>query len=207
MKVFFVAFWVIAFCGSCSATSDPSRSEKGFESDATDAEAVPDTDVGISILRDGVYPEPEHHRADPARYENFRPPFNEGADGANCEVDDDCQDGLNGRCVTGQIPYCSYDDCLSDGDCSATQACVCDAGVAAENRCLSGDCRTDSDCPETEYCSPSYGDCGDYNGFVTLHCRTLQDECVGDSDCEGRGFCGYLPSAERWVCRNIGCNG
>lgn len=120
----------------------------------------------------------------------------------NCRSDSDCTMGKNGRCgpqgrIAGDI--CTYDECFTDGDCAATQACFCSA---SGNSCLNANCRTDGDCAGLG-CSPTYGmSCGSFGGTQGLYCHTQSDECVNDKDCtqSGAGYCAFSPQVGHWQC-------
>lgn len=159
--------------------------------------------------------EPERHRTLPEMCDDVRPPGpvdGDGDPGGECSSDDDCVDGVNGRCVHGRFTMCTYDECFSDADCANDQGggvCECEGGWGSDaNACLGGDCRRDLDC-ETGYCSPSYGDCGDYSGFVAYYCHTFEDDCIDDADCADLpgGYCAFQPQLGRWACSNSHCDG
>jgi hypothetical protein len=137
-----------------------------------------------------------------------------------CSVSGDCRSGTNGRClpelhppVPGTYCLCAYDECLSDGDCSAGGACSCgkeSSPFGKGNRCLLGDCQVDADCGPMGYCSPSRkphtplswtSSNGALNGF---YCHTNGDTCLNDADCIGGGnwgsYCAFDSTKSGWVC-------
>jgi hypothetical protein len=166
--------------------------------------------------------EPENHRPvavacpqerasmEPATRGEDEPPL------VGCEFDSDCTEGDNGRCtpVNRSSEYeCTYDTCFEDADCNG-EICACrQAGSIAVNFCMPGNCQTDADCGDDGYCSPSQGDCGSYLGTIGYFCRTLDDECLNDSDCTGDGnsggpgYCMFSQSADHWICGYSQCVG
>lgn len=139
-----------------------------------------------------------------------------------CGQDSDCTAGTNGRCLMSFPggPYCSYDDCFSDTDCSNKLACVCRDSASSfdANTCMpSGGCLVDTDCGPNGFCSPSLVaklDCmcpsnvgGTYDNDRCGHgyfCHTQKDSCVNDSDCNGT-TCAYDMVDNRWSCYWPGC--
>jgi hypothetical protein len=141
-----------------------------------------------------------------------------------CLFDEDCTEGKNGRCVKlyyvgpgGGAPYpgptCTYDQCVSDADCS-DGPCVCSS---LGNLCMQGNCKTDADCGPGGYCSPSMlrglssgSFCG-VNAQQGWYCHTSKDECVNDADCKGVDAgpwsspptCGYVSAEKRWRCVSV----
>jgi hypothetical protein len=234
-----VAIWVACSgCGSSSTQEVPAggggngggstgggagtSGGGGGASDAGDASI----DEG-PIVDQGTSPRvPRLHRAAPDACSMNRPAGNavEATDaGDACRADSDCRDGINGRCFAVGGPrdaavrnVCSYDQCLSDDDCSG-RACGCRESafrVGApssldENRCFGGDCRVDADCGQQGYCSPSTSLCGTSWGAYELRCHTPGDECVDDADCAnfdagrtlgGPAFCAYDGTRSHWAC-------
>ncbi len=149
------------------------------------------------------------HRPFATPCDGSRPPGNAypGLD-AGCTKDDDCDAGVNGRCIGVRLcsigceeNVCSYDTCLADDACSGN-ACTCretfpKAGNTPDTCDLVGNCRVDSDCPNGQFCSPSY-----VPGCAppAYYCRTPNDECIADSDCGGFMTCGYDPAKQHWKC-------
>jgi len=161
--------------------------------------------------------EPPEHRAVGEQCDHTRPPGNvpdvyEAGDGLVCYTDDECTDGVNGRCVDRRGPSCTYDECFSDSDCNTGGPCGCEMGFWSDfNTCLAGNCQVDSDCGESGYCAPSFGTCGSYSGVVAYWCRTPEDSCVTDQECAnptmGPGYCAYLPEVGHWSCQYGQCVG
>lgn len=131
-----------------------------------------------------------------------------------CCDSSECTAGMNGGCFYTDdfsvscggpepLPHnvCLYDECMTDGDCLAS-----DAGLFCmpanlfgwpRNRCAWGTCKVDSDCtaveggycaPLPDYCCPSH-----IQGFFCIypgHCATSADcedydSCMGDWDTGG----------------------
>lgn len=101
------------------------------------------------------------------------------------------------RCSPLPGPGCREDDdgseacemrrglCSTDDDCPADEACHCEADGAG--RCMAASCRSDDDCEVGKggahvcaFASIS-GGCYTRQAFV---CRTANDTCVADGDCE-----------------------
>lgn len=188
---------------------------------------------------------PAVHRAAPDACSAGRPAFMPGspndagscAAACACSSDSQCTAPAplaNGRC--GHAPLssqfacealtctgCSYDECFSDSDCSATGAlglgiCSCretathkadSVAQANPNFCAYGNnCRVDADCASTgfPFCSPSPSPtCQNFaQGFF---CHTTDDECSDDSDCMSGGIqavCAWEPSKGHWACASPG---
>jgi hypothetical protein len=165
--------------------------------------------------------EPEVHRAEAVACDRERPtdgPFlDPGAEAfSDCTTHEDCADGgENGRCTGNSHDgwYCTYDSCFDDSGCGGG-LCACSGGWRSDaNVCLGGDCTTDSDCGAGSYCAPTYGDCGAYGGVEAYYCRTCEDECVNDSDCNddpsgwGPGYCMFSQEVGHWMCGYQQCAG
>lgn len=166
--------------------------------------------------------EPENHRPtavacpEERGYVEIWTPEDGEPERAGCVSDDECTAGDNGRCtpVNRSPDYeCTYDTCFEDSDCGG-QICACrEAGSVAVNFCMPGNCQTDADCGEGGYCSPSQGECGSYSGIIGYYCRTLDDECLNDSDCtgdatgSGPGYCMFSPADAHWICGYTQCVG
>ncbi len=161
---------------------------------------------------------PERHRStvsacDDARGPGATVPVDE-LEFAQCQTDDECTDGANGRCVGNSHDsyYCTYDECFADAECGSGAVCECGGGFRSDhNICLPGNCATDADCG-TGYCSPSQGDCGAYFGTVAYFCHTCEDECVNDTDCGNDGdpwgsYCMYDQGVGHWRCSDSQCAG
>lgn len=119
-----------------------------------------------------------------------------------CNGDDDCSAlDPQSRCIVRESGnFCHTDQCFTDNDCDSASACDCRPDG---NRCLPGDCRVDDDCGPGGYCSPSYSNgCGTFGGFVGHFCRTANDTCVSDSECDedGTGVCSWVQEAGHWAC-------
>ena len=91
--------------------------------------------------------------------------------------------------------------------------CVCVAGTGAciRNFCQQAACRTDADCGAGGYCSlsPNYPSLSD----STYVCHTPDDECIDDSDCNGRQpgcpppHCGFDGFVMHWRCTSMQVSG
>lgn len=156
--------------------------------------------------------EPERHRPVAVACEDARPVGNGvGVDGGNCLTDAECVDGRNGRCTSARFTQCTYDACQTDADCANDMGggvCACDGSpISDANICHAGNCRTNADCA-SGYCSPSFGSCGDYDGFVAHYCHTEGDACIDDGDCAGPGaYCAFKPEQGLWSCDDSQCLG
>ena len=122
----------------------------------------------------------------------------------SCSSDDACTKGNHGRCVSHghTASHCSYDACMSDGDCAAGTTCDC---ARDGNRCVASNCRSDAECGGLG-CSPAQArSCNDPGGVVGYFCHTKADSCTDSDDCGGRtNFCEYSPPAGHWVCVDHG---
>jgi hypothetical protein len=201
-----------------STTDAPTKTDGRSTTDApTKTDGPSPTDACVSSV-------PSVHYATAAACSSTRGPGDINSDAAappdsgTCTNDSQCTAGLNGRCMQsdcgGCTPEfaCSYDQCTSDTDCSADEACVC--GIAqgtgrTANICAKSACRVDSDCGTGGYCSPSLANqsCS-IAGYVGNFCHTPEDqctkhECVNDSDCKGEGghsFCAWDATSSAWEC-------
>ena len=111
------------------------------------------------------------------------------APGAQCAVDDDCNDAVKNRCVDNVCVQCvSHADCPSgacrvDGTCAA---CVTDAQCPAGTRCgPNGDCEvgcsdTNGSCPSGKVCLPGTQRCVDC---------TLDSQCGPGRVCSPQNTC------------------
>lgn len=182
-------------------------------------------DGGTSRDMKRVTVEPLIHRPSADPCPSTRPPggcdiAGSGAP-ADCQADNDCTAGTNGRCVGN--PHdgcsCSYDACTNDSQCASDSLCSCRQqwhyGAQGPNYCMKSNCHIDADCGAGAYCSPSFdSQCGAYFGVTGWYCHTTKDECVNDSDCVGKvdggwsaPFCGYRPELDKWVCSTTQCVG
>ena len=116
--------------------------------------------------------------------------------------DSDCNGFDNVECPQGQVACDSgYTDalcvmpCESDADCAPDEACLCDHAEWWDvTRCVPAECRTDADCAPYE-CGINWRSCP-YSAHLV--CRTANDECMKDSDCDGGGICRF--QFNRWAC-------
>jgi hypothetical protein len=130
---------------------------------------------------------------------------------AQCTKDADCTEGRNGQCLKNlrnlRANGCVYDRCFVDGDCGATEACLCRDDPASNigfvmsyktNLCVDANCRTDGDCGPGGLCSPSLSGC--YEGG--FYCHTPLDTCRTDADCKTdfHSRCLYSKDLSRWTC-------
>jgi len=182
----------------------------------TDADTDADTDVDTDTDTDAP--------CDSVR-ETREPTEDEIANAAatECTAHADCADGYNGRCVWDWFAenlgdaaglICTYDRCLTDADCDAGQACVCDNGglYGSINSCVTADCRRDADCGAGGTCAAEKDSCTTkVSGYF---CRTADDECdPADHQCPDeedvepipQGACVYDGDEQRWVCGHESC--
>lgn len=97
--------------------------------------------------------------------------------------------------------------CETDADCATGEACLCAASVETGtpatsiiSRCIPAKCRTDADCGERQ-CGLSTP-CREFPRY-SLHCRTADDECGSDDDCDG-GTC-HFGDDGKWICGSPSC--
>ncbi|HEV8548117.1 MAG TPA: hypothetical protein VGQ57_03795, partial [Polyangiaceae bacterium] len=128
----------------------------------------------------------------------------------SCMSDADCtiaetigSPAVTARCTGGQ---CSADACLTDHDCGMGSVCSCKdqtfgyGHTSFGNSCIEGDCNIDADCSSGE-CAPSIAfDSGPFYGIRGYYCRTPDDTCATDADCDARGSCAFDPTAGIWAC-------
>lgn len=158
---------------------------------------------------------PVEHRSVAAACDDVRPKGSGGDPSfRGCLVDEDCNEGANGRCnFDRRGSRCSYDTCFSDSDCG-TNVCACESPDVSHigNKCLIGNCQVDADCGTDGFCSPTFGSCGNYNGDIAYFCHTPEDECIDDSDCSdkdgvGTPYCKFSNEVNHWVCDDSQCVG
>ena len=209
---------------ACSADEEP---QSGTDAGPPDTGVDPDTtsDAGADITPDSdtpdgstcTIPEPINHRPTAQGCDRERPTgdLTSIPDGSSqaCNTHEECTDGENGRCTTPGRDWwqCTYDQCFADSDCGTT-VCACEGGWGSDNNvCRQGNCQVDADCGAGNFCSPTFGDCGNYSGVVAFYCRTCDDECVNDTDCQdpslGSGYCAYMPDRGHWACSWSQCVG
>lgn len=152
------------------------------------------------------------HRAGPATCDpaNTRPACTQPNErGGECRADADCKGGANPRCVqsVGQIgPFCRCDySCTTDADCNPGEVCVCGdvLGPGNHSMCVRAACSSDAAC-ESGTCGLSVyqNGCG---ARQTLACRTTNDTCTRDADCEPNKSCVFDDQISRWRCLGITC--
>ncbi len=212
---------LVAWVAVAGCVVDPERVSDPEADASVDTGPRPDqADVPVSVVADvGVVPPPPgrvplNHRAVARDCDDVRARRDPGAeDWGECTAHEDCQDGINGRCIGNSHDswYCSYDQCFADAECGG-KVCECEGGFRSDhNVCLRvGDCLTDADCGAGGYCSPTLGDCGDYDGTVGYFCHTPEDDCIDDADCqvdERWEYCAYNPAAQKWSCSDAQCAG
>lgn len=82
----------------------------------------------------------------------------------SCHHDDDCRDGVNGRCVLSledQVSRlsCAYDECFVDADCPAGRVCAplyeADPAVFSQSNlfCVRATCASSADCANAQACT------------------------------------------------------
>ena len=124
-----------------------------------------------------------------------------------CAKDADCTKGMDGRCLQGGGPACSYgctyDDCFDDADCTGNAPCACrasDTDTTANACATQSNCRVDSDCGLDGHCSPSLVlkacscasevFCKPGSGQCTVNGVEVPCECPGDC---GHGYFCHTP--------------
>lgn len=120
--------------------------------------------------------------------------FDEPLCAEGCNEGAGCPDGQ--RCVAsyGSEDYCTcITPCAGDADCGPDEACLCAETQDWITLCLPASCRTDADCDGFE-CGVSRDCCG----IRRLMCRTGDDACHGDAQCEEYYECQAIEDA--WVC-------
>jgi len=164
-----------------------------------------------------MLPEPENHRPS-AETCTGEPPAGSPIPepGGECEMDADCTEGTNGRCIWpyGGENVCRYDECFEDDDCGGASICACRVAESfGFNRCFLGNCVVDDDCGAGGWCSPSAvhldPTCmsGISPGSVGYFCHSPDDECTDDADC-GADYvaaCVFSVEAVHWVCQDLLC--
>ncbi|MFL5305947.1 MAG: hypothetical protein ACJ8F1_12080 [Polyangia bacterium] len=130
-------------------------------------------------------------------------PYTPPDGGVSCTSDADCPGIVlrGGRiCLHGQ---CSLDRCLTDADCSPSEACNCSGGPLAigfrVNACVPASCHVDPDCGPNGYCSldGDEGTCGTAGYF----CHGPNDTCVdATKDCACGQTCRYMPTTGAFAC-------
>jgi hypothetical protein len=113
------------------------------------------------------------------------------ANGAACDVDDDCRQFELGYCregsacdqgFGGQSGSCAS-GCGTDADCGPGYICLCD-GSTHGGECVRSSCGTDEDCVSGMVCA-SLGGFDEYS----FSCTTAQDECATSADCNDSESC------------------
>jgi hypothetical protein len=203
---------VLAGAGHCGGTvQNPSA-----PSDALDAGLCEGTAVWA-----GSRAAPVEHRSQSVTCEPSATPLPPiDAATVSCTSNMDCQTALGNTAATCLQQQCTFDQCLTDKDCLAGEACICagDNGGGdriVRNTCVPATCHLDSDCGAGQYCTPSRGYCG---GVAGLYCTTKKDTCVDfTTDCacggsyvnggEKDNACVYAPQVGYWVCGAVTCSG
>ncbi|CAN5199109.1 hypothetical protein BH09MYX1_BH09MYX1_48500 [soil metagenome] len=137
------------------------------------------------------------------RLDEVTPEPHEAAPAGQCNVNADCTEGKNGRCLHPghERIRCTYDTCAADADCKTGEACACDRDG---NHCVTATCRTDADCGGLG-CSPSSSSsCNGRSVVVGVYCHTKKDSCTDDDDCGRHENCEYEPTDARWICVDHG---
>ena len=125
-----------------------------------------------------------------------------------CQTDADCTATPYGKCGSfapeglSELDSCQCaSSCVTDADCGPGMACVC-AGVIPSGRswsvCAPTDCATGNDCASGECGVTGWGyGCGTN---INMGCRTEQDACHLDSDCDSGDSDCYPPGGGGWQC-------
>jgi hypothetical protein len=138
-------------------------------------------------------------------YDELVPPCPEGGSAhGGCETDSECTAYPIGRCYEhthyfGQWCRCTY-LCSSNNDCNGR---VCVPGELLPygwSRCTEATCGSNADCESGECGLATIGQ--DYVVEHVLACRTEQDECRTNQDCQDSpGWENYCEPADgRWTC-------
>jgi hypothetical protein len=123
-----------------------------------------------------------------------------------CRACGDAAVGDSDDAGAAELPCCEdateIDDCAQDSDCASGEACLCSAqtrwnGDDAQtfntvNRCVPATCASDDDCGGLACAITTLG-CG----FEGMHCRTRDDACETDADCD-RSLCAF--DGAKWAC-------
>ena len=156
---------------------------------------------------------PTQHRASPIT-------CGQHLSGVACTADADCvSGGLTTPCVHGSGgSFCTFDQCLDDTGCAATEACSCAEDSSTfglvfsrpGNGCLPASCHVDADCGDTPFCSPTISHyCG--SRVTGFRCHTSSDTCSDDRDCsqaQGSSTCDYHAETGSWSCGLVtACHG
>jgi hypothetical protein len=136
--------------------------------------------------------------------------------GGPCKIDADCKDRPAGRCVVlngdkheSPVVGCVYDECTSDRDCKAGTVCICGSGRGtSRNACLPGNCHA-ATLGESSECG-AFACIASVSPLVVsssrsiegYFCRTREDQCRSDRDCdlEGGSACTYRRELGRFTC-------
>ncbi len=114
-----------------------------------------------------------------------------------CHTDGDCGDPGEDRCIYVDNEFGSWCECTTlcsrDEDCDQGQACISPAATGSRYAwptCVTASCTTGADCES--------GECGvaamDYQSetYFALACRTPDDRCRTNDDCENSSEPGDL---------------
>jgi hypothetical protein len=222
--------------GGRDGSHAPAEASVGADADAqVDAghdAPKPPADTGVDAASDACEPEaPERHRAMAPTCSATRPPgynptgvVDGSVPGGECWSDTQCSDGgRNGRCtVSVGFAFCSYDECVTDSDCTAMSLCVCGATPANygrnPNECVPAACHVDSDCGPGGYCSPSPNPClypsqssTNYAQVYGYYCHTARElcaagECVNAHCQDAGGTCEWESTDAGWRCQFATCD-
>lgn len=130
-------------------------------------------------------------------------------DDALCATDADCGGGFCGESHDWDIHGCvCYEVCGEDADCGADEACACPAGFPLDDgaayhpfesfgECLPAACQTGADCASGE-CGVAWDCCGSGGAAVGFYCRSDEDTCTSNADCEGGDLCSW--DGARFAC-------
>lgn len=131
---------------------------------------------------------------------------------SDCCDDTECTEGDNGSCMSVQYNYCGgieppennlchYDQCESNNDCDAQQACL-PKGIhgSIKNRCVPASCTEDSDCTagEAGQCSMIWD--GPTCSNIIMSCTYQEAECRRANGCEYGDLCIVDSGATGAIC-------
>ena len=134
----------------------------------------------------------------------------------SCSTDADCDDGPNGKCISGvSNDYGYYESvtacdcayaCASDAECDDGEVCL-PVGVVetgdAWSACIAASCAQDADCASGECGLGAYDDGCAY--WAELQCRLPDDECRSDDDWDDDESCAVHLFDSDFECNSVEC--
>jgi hypothetical protein len=200
-------------CGEDSRDSDPAR-HRAPNTDTEPCEAPERLDVSSSAYPTGFvsYEDGSVNRIAvvpvvPSIYDSSIAACQESYIhwGFGCWVDADCGDAARDRCVGLQNEFGSWCSCTTlcsrDSDCDQGEICIWPPAKRSRYswpECVRAGCTTGADCAS--------GECGvasmDYQSerYTELGCRTPEDECRTNGECEYGNRCRPGQGGSAWYC-------